>query len=180
MTENVNINEELANEAQEAPGEIGAPMSLAAESALEQTAGNRPLAPTSSDIIDAEKDERQRQFWRNFIVWCFDAWPRFDSDETTERAAAELGFVGKPIGSSVLDCIQGDAETFAEMTEDQRAAYLEAFAMLSLLAEAKELVCQALGMDKAFASTLAARYADEADQWRWQHLKHVRESSQKS
>ncbi len=172
----VRVDESLKNEAQRAFDEMGVPMSLAIELFLKHVAEKRrlPFDIGPAGAPDPEREERERQFWRRFITWLFEAQPRFDSDAVAERAARELGFSDQSLGTAARRYIESAGESGggprAKMAEDQRAAYFEVMAMQRLLADAKELIYWALGMEPLFVPALSASCAGEADQWRWQQL----------
>ena len=168
----VRVDEELKNESQKVLDELGIPMSLAIELFLKQVVAKRqiPFPVGVGAAPDAEREESEREFWRSFITWYFDVWPRFDSEAVAKRAADELGFTGEVLGTAARRYVDSEDESFAKMTEEQRAAYHEISAMQCLLADAKELIYWALGMERLFVPALSGRCADEADQWRWQRL----------
>ena len=166
----VRVDEALKDEAQKVLGEMGLPMSLAIEVFLRQVVEKRrlPFAVGLSDAPDPEREEQERQFWQKFIAWSFDVWPRFDSIEIEYKAMGELGFAPLGPGDMAETYIQGGSRDLSMMNDDQRYAYSDVLTLRSLLSDAKELIYWALGMEKLFVPGLAAKYADEADQWRWQ------------
>ena len=168
----VRVDEALKDEAQKVFGEMGLPMSLATEMFLRQVVEKRrlPFAVGLGDAPDPEREEQERQFWQKFIAWSFDVWPRFDSIEIEYKAMGELGFAPLEPGDMAETYIQGDSRDLSMMNDDQRYAYSDISTLRSLLSDAKELIYWALGMEKLFVPGLAARYADEADQWRWQRV----------
>ena len=174
----VRVDEDLKNEAQAAFDEMGIPMSLAVELFLKHVAGKRRLpfdiGSEAAPAPDPERTEREREFWRSFVEWRFEAIPHFDSDAVAERAAREPGFSCQLPGSAALAYIEGQGEgeggSRLEASDDQRAAYRDVMAMQRLLFDAKELIYWALGMEPLFVPSLSASCMGEADQWRWQKL----------
>lgn len=69
------------------------------------------ISLAADDGENPEREKRERDFWRKYTVWNFDAWPRFDSRETERRAIDELGFDPDAVpGAAIrrlIDCEHG-------------------------------------------------------------------------
>ena len=177
----VRLDEELKNDAQEALEGMGLTMSLAIEMFLRQVAerGRLPF-PVGSDDSDndrnaADRERRERDFWRAYILWNFQVWPHFDSPEIEKRAATDFEWDGKGAGDRARSyLVGGPGGSFADMPDDCRDAYLDVSAAQSLLSDAKELIYWALDMERTFVPSLAGRYGPDCDAWRYLHLQELR------
>lgn len=173
------LDEDLKNEAQKVFEGIGLPMSLAVELFLRQVVakGKLPFALGDDDQDErksAEQEERERDFWKSFILWYFKVWPHFDSDEMSQRAKDEFGFdeFNEKAGSRAFDYVIGDTGGYPDrMSEEQRAATSDLYQVDVLLNEAKELIYWALDMERTFVPSLSARYSAESDYWQYQYLR---------
>ncbi|MDD6650645.1 MAG: type II toxin-antitoxin system RelB/DinJ family antitoxin [Eggerthellales bacterium] len=166
------VDAELKERAQEAFDKMGLPMSLGIELFLRQVAetGKLPFALAANGVDEMEnsgKKEQERDFWRSYICWNFDAWPHFDLKKAEERARDELGFDGKAPGADIRKII-GSEEVPTQ--EDRRAAEHDLFELQRLASDAKELIYWALGMEKVFVPSLSGEYCEEADEWRLRHV----------
>lgn len=172
----VRLDEDLKNEAQATLEDMGLPMSLAVEMFLRQVVAKGKLPfPVGSegddDAVQVERERRERDFWRAYILWNFQVWPRFDSHEVERKATADFDWDGRGAGDkarSYLSDLGGG--TVQGMPEDCLAAYLDVSAAQSLLSEAKELIYWALDMERTFVPSLAGRYGSDCDAWRYLHL----------
>lgn len=180
----VRLDEDLKNEAQAALEGMGLPMSLAVEMFLRQVAekGRLPF-PIGSEgddgAVQVERERRERDFWRAYILWNFQVWPRFESHEMERRAAADFEWDDKSVGEKAKSYLRDrDGEPVQNMTEDCMAAYLDVSAAQSLLSEAKELIYWALDMERTFVPSLAVRYGPDCDAWRYLHLQEQRRMSE--
>lgn len=165
------VDGELKERAGKVFDEMGLPMSLGIELFLKQVAekGKLPFSLAADDGQDPEREKRERDFWRSFMVWYFDAWPFFDSKEAEKRAVAEFDYdPHKAPGTAIQRLIDCDG---APSEDDKRAASRDLHELRSLVHDAKELIYWALGMDKLFVPSLSARYDAELDAWRLRHLK---------
>lgn len=167
----IRVDEDLKNRAQEQFDSMGLPMSLAIEMFLRQVVktGRLPFAVGQDGGDDSaartERKKREKDFWREFTVWYFKAWPSFQSAEIEAVVSERLGHRPEATGEKACDYIVGDTGGYPEkMTDAQWEAYLDYKSLRILLGDAKELVYWALGLDKVFVPSLASRY--DADKWR--------------
>ena len=176
----VRLDEDLKNEAQAVLEDMGMPMSLAVEMFLRQVAekGRLPFAVGSEgddEAAQAERERRERDFWRAYILWNFQVWPRFESQEMERRAVADLEWDGRSVGEKAKSYLRDwDGGSIRDMTEDCTVAYLDVSAAQSLLSEAKELIYWALDMERTFVPSLAGRYGPDCDAWRYLYLQEQR------
>ena len=166
------VDAELKERAQEAFDKMGLPMSLGIELFLRHVSdtGKLPFtlaAREGNEKEDSGKKEQERDFWRSYICWNFDAWPHFDSGKAEEHARNDLGFNGKAPGDDIQKII-GSEE--APTPEERRAAEHDLFELQRLASDAKELIYWALGMEKVFVPSLSGEYCEEADEWRLCHV----------
>ena len=167
----VRVDGELKERAGKVFDDMGLPMSLGIELFLKQVAekGKLPFPIEPGSEHDPEQERRERDFWRKYIVWNFDAWPHFDSREAEQRAVDEFGFdPRKAPGTAIrrlIDCEGTPSE------DDKHAASRDLYELRSLVHDAKELIYWALGMEKVFVPSLAGTYGPDSDAWRLRHLK---------
>lgn len=171
------VDAQLKAQAQEAFENMGLPMSLGIELFLRQVAetGKLPFALAGNEPAEEvaqAKRKQERDFWRSYVCWNFDAWPRFDSKSAEQRARDELDFDDRMPGDDILGLIvaQG-APTWKQRHDAERDLY----ELWHLMSDAKELIAWALSMEKSFAPSLAAEYRKEADEWRLRHVQDKRE-----
>lgn len=164
------VDAELKEKAGAVFDKMGLPMSLGIELFLRQVAekGKLPFSLGDDGDRDPESRRRERDFWRAFTVWHFDAWPHFESEAAEERAFAEYGYERDAPGFAIVKLIDGK-EPLGEA--DRRNASRDLCRLQSIVCEAKELIYWALGMDKVFVPALSAEYADQADDWRLGHVR---------
>lgn len=172
----VRLDEDLKNEAQAVLEGMGIPMSLAVEMLLRQVVerGKLPFNVGSDgddEAAQAERERRERDFWRAYILWNFQVWPHFDSQEMGRRAGADLEWDGRGAGEKAKSYLseRGGGST-RDMPDDCLAAYLDVSAAQSLLSDAKELIYWALDMERVFVPSLAGKYGADCDAWRFLHL----------
>lgn len=164
------VDAELKEKAGAVFDKMGLPMSLGIELFLRQVAekGKLPFSLEGDGGCDPESRRRERDFWRAFTVWHFDAWPHFESEAAEERAFAEYGYERDAPGSAIVRLIDGK-EPPSEV--DRRNASRDLCRLQSIASEAKELIYWALDMEKVFVPALSAEYADQADDWRLGHVR---------
>ena len=177
----VRLDEELKDDAQETLEAMGLTMSMAIEMFLRQVVerGRLPFPVGREERDDAEaaaeKERRERDFWRAYILWNFQAWPHFDSSDMERRAADDLEWNGRGAGDTACSYLVGGPDgSIRDLPEDRLAAYLDVSAAQSLLSDAKELIYWALDMERTFVPSLAGRYSPDSDAWRYLHLQEQR------
>lgn len=167
----VRVDSELKERAGKVFDDMGLPMSLGIELFLKQVAekGRLPFSLAADSGQDPEREQRERDFWRSFMVWYFDAWPNFDSKEAQKKAEEEFAFdPRKAPGTAIRRLVECEGSpTIGECHDASRDLY----ELQRLVHDAKELIYWALGMDKVFVPSLSARYGAEVDEWRLRHLK---------
>lgn len=172
----VRVDEELKDEAQQVFEKLGLPMSFGIEMFLRDVIAKEklPFSLSMDDSGDSERKKREHDFWKNFIIWYFRVWPRFDAAGYAEEAQAKFNFNGRQPGDLASDYILGDTGGFPDkMTSQQSEAYADLRELSCLLGEAKELIYWALDMEKTFVPSLSSEYSGKADKWRYDYLKSV-------
>ncbi|MDO4183374.1 MAG: type II toxin-antitoxin system RelB/DinJ family antitoxin [Coriobacteriia bacterium] len=170
----VRVDEELKSQANQVFDDMGLPMSLGIEMFLRQVVENKklPFTVEAQGAKDVEREKREREFWHSFLDWYFDVWPSFDSPDILQKATEELGFSYQHAGKTAERFISEACENCPpEGTSQAWEARADLGRMRSLLGDAKELIYWALDMEKTFVPSLSFRYQDQADKWRYKHLK---------
>lgn len=177
----VRLDEELKDDAQETLEAMGLTMSMAIELFLRQVVerGRLPFPVGGEERDDAEaaaeRERRERDFWRAYILWNFQAWPHFDSPDMERKATDDLEWNGRGAGERARSYLVGGPDgSIRDLPEDRLAAYLDVSAAQSLLSDAKELIYWALDMERTFVPSLAGRYGPDSDAWRYLHLQEQR------